>query len=182
MTGSHWFSHPACPLWRSLTHAQKRFLAYQPRKCSGLQMSSAPTGFPRGKSGGSRPAHLSIPEREGRQKKFPGGPRRLSQYLEAVGRGRWLLPGFRATGVGAGSGAPSGGRPRGGAWGPAVRSQSGRGGASGIQMRSGWSRARTAAEKRGRSRREAQGARRPGHAAPVSSGRPDAGSRFVLSR
>lgn len=117
-------------------------------------MSSAPTGFPQGKSGGSRPAHLSIPEREGKQRKFPGDPRRPSQYLEAVGRGRWLLPGFRETGVGTESGEPSGGRPRGGAWRPAVWSQSGGGGARGVQLRSGWSRARTAAEKRSRNRRE----------------------------
>lgn len=138
-------------------------------------------GFP-----GGSPADPALPVSPSLSaRKFPSGPRGLPspphchpQHLEALRRGRCLVPRFPAsrsvaTGPGEGSLAPSGGRPRGGAWSPAVQPPSGGGGASGVQMRSGWRRARTVVEKRSRSPRVAQGAGPRGYAQPVSSRPPD---------
>lgn len=149
-------------------------------------------GFSRGKSDGSGPAHLSIPEQERRQGKFPGGPHLRPQHLGAHRRGRRLVPRVPAirsvaTPVRTGSCAPSRGRPRAGPWSPAVQPQRGGGGAS--SARCGWggarlgSRLRSAAPASKKRRRQSHGdtsTRCPPGVLTLDQ-RP-AGSRFVLSR
>lgn len=81
-----------------------------------------------------------------------------------------------ATPVRTGSCAPSRGRPRGGALVPSCAGSARRGRSQQRQMRPGWRRARTPAEKRSPGHQEAEGAEPRGHEHSVSSPRPDAGS------
>lgn len=148
-------------------------------------------GFSRGKSDGSRPAHLSIPEQGRRKSKFPGGPHRRPQHLGVHRRGRRLVLRFPATRsvatpVGTGSCAPSRGRPRGGALVPSCAASARQGRSQQHQMRpcgSGLgprlrSAARASKKRRGQSRGDTP--RCPPGVRTLDQ-RP-AGSRFVLSR
>lgn len=138
-------------------------------------------GFSRGKSDGSRPAHLSIPEHGRRQSKFPGGPHRCSQRLGAHRRGRRLVHRFPATRgvatpVQTGSCAPSRGRPRGGALVPSCATSARQGRSQQRQMQLCGSGLGPRLRSAGPGQQEAEGEEPRGHELSVSSRRPDAGS------
>lgn len=140
-------------------------------------MSLAPRGFPaESPTDPSSPISLfqSVEEDRGSSRVVHTVARK---HLGAHRSGRRLVPRVPATrSVATGSCAPSRGRPRGGALVPSCAASASWGRNQQRQMRPGWRRAPTLAEKRNPGHQEAEGAEPPGQEHSVSSRRLDARS------